>query len=573
MSDTRVFDYEQIAAIYKEMNQITGDASDPTSIAGLLNKIDQDYKEVVNGSAGEDALALYGDLGSQMLLNWENTAATFPAFVENFSAWSTAVAQTAGDYSSFETQVKGIRTDNPLGWNSGGIKDSYVASSIYANSLTHEELDNAAASAQMYNLVGAYYVDTGMVSAAKKSAFWNGVTDILSVAGIVASGFSIANTVGALTSGAAGAAGAGGNAINQVGGEAAEQGARLLGPGAADDAGRLLLESGDDAGRLLLESGDDAGRLLLESGDDTGRLLLESGDDYVKMGIVEGTDDVANLTYNEALHNVRTGNADANSIWKLAQSYGSGPGGTAITANPGSFNHAEQVAASMGKKILNGTATAADKELFLGSIYRISGDLTAEQFDDFMIDVAQHYSGSAAQSMGSVVGGNVVDDVAGNIVNSTVAANPIANGSVNQGVRSASNFASQYGDDLVEIVDDSVVDATGNVVDILDSNGNVIASDVYRNGSFSSTIPSNASSSFGTASNSSGAASNVIRNASTNGNLATGIGVAASAGSTISLNTNMGRAAEIIANTQWSSVGSGGLRNPSIDIADNSSQG
>ena len=49
--------------------------------------------------------------------------------------------------------------------------------------------------------------------------------------------------------------------------------------------------------------------------------------------------------------------------------------------------------------------------------------------------------------------------------------------------------------------------------------------------------------------------------------------MAASAGSTVSLNTNMGRAAEIIANTQWSSVGSGGLRNPSIDIADNSSQG
>lgn len=31
--------------------------------------------------AGEDLLALYGDLGSQMLLNWENTSATFPLFI------------------------------------------------------------------------------------------------------------------------------------------------------------------------------------------------------------------------------------------------------------------------------------------------------------------------------------------------------------------------------------------------------------------------------------------------------------------------------------------------------------
>ena len=81
MSDTRIFDYNEISNIYKSMNEIIGDNSNPTSIAGLLYKIDQNYREVVNGTAGEDLLALYGGLGSQMLLNWENTSATFPLFI------------------------------------------------------------------------------------------------------------------------------------------------------------------------------------------------------------------------------------------------------------------------------------------------------------------------------------------------------------------------------------------------------------------------------------------------------------------------------------------------------------
>mgnify|MGYP003291384228 CR=1 FL=1 len=75
------------------------------------------------------------------LLNWENTAGSFPAFVENFSTWSTVVAQAAGDYANFEQQVKGIRSNNPLGWNSGGIQTGFVASSAYNQSFTDEELD------------------------------------------------------------------------------------------------------------------------------------------------------------------------------------------------------------------------------------------------------------------------------------------------------------------------------------------------------------------------------------------------------------------------------------------------
>ena len=39
----RVFDYTEINRIYGEMNKITGDPGDPTTIAGLLKKIDDDY--------------------------------------------------------------------------------------------------------------------------------------------------------------------------------------------------------------------------------------------------------------------------------------------------------------------------------------------------------------------------------------------------------------------------------------------------------------------------------------------------------------------------------------------------
>ena len=58
MGNSRVFEYAEIARIYGEMNTITGDSSDPTSIAGLLHKINEEYTEVVNGTAGEDELAL-----------------------------------------------------------------------------------------------------------------------------------------------------------------------------------------------------------------------------------------------------------------------------------------------------------------------------------------------------------------------------------------------------------------------------------------------------------------------------------------------------------------------------------
>lgn len=192
MSNSRVFDYTEISNLYNKMNTITGDKSDSTSIAGILEKINLDYTDVVHGVVGEDEMAIFGELGQQMLLNWENTSANFPNFVENFSAWSTLVAQAAGDYSQFEQQVQGIRTASPLGWASGGIQDSFITTSVYANALSEQEIADLAAQSQFHQLTGATYIDTGMVSFLNKSDIWEGVELVLDVATIVTGGFSVA---------------------------------------------------------------------------------------------------------------------------------------------------------------------------------------------------------------------------------------------------------------------------------------------------------------------------------------------------------------------------------------------
>ena len=457
MSNTRVFNYQEITSIYDQMNQIIGDSSDPSTIAGLLHKIDEDYHEVVNGPAGEDELALRGDLGMQLLNNWENTAGSFPAFVENFSSWSTLVAQTAGDYSAFEEQVRGIRSNNPLGWNTGGIQNGYVASSSYTNSFTDEQLDEAAAGVQMYNLVGAYYVDTGMVSYAKKQAFWNGFGDVLSVVSIVASGCSLVKGLGIV--GGAGSAAGGAGVID----DGAKAGAGLIDDGAKAGAG--LIDDGAKAGAGLIDDGakvagqslDDlvaggkpianstlyglsdetaaaATDKLISKGytlvDDTWQLptninannsmfaqsvddviddvvddvVVDSLDDGAKLGIQVDLDEAGNIakgnlpSYQQALHNVRTASditaENADDILKLATTYGNGAGGTALGTSH-KFNNLQELAAGLGKKIKLGTATPQDKELFLGTIYRISNAITADQYDDLVADLALSAAKSA----------------------------------------------------------------------------------------------------------------------------------------------------------------------------------
>ena len=196
MGNSRVFEYAEIARIYGEMNTITGDSSDPTSIAGLLHKINEEYTEVVNGTAGEDELALKGDAASDLKNSWDNTVSDhFTKFVENFGAWSSAVAASAGDYTQFEQAVQGIKSANPLGWNSGGATDTASATGFYSNALSEQDIADLAAQAQFYQLTGATYVDTGMVAYAEKKKIWNTVQTVLAVGSIVGAGFSIAPAI------------------------------------------------------------------------------------------------------------------------------------------------------------------------------------------------------------------------------------------------------------------------------------------------------------------------------------------------------------------------------------------
>ena len=380
MSNTRVFDYTEISNIYNSMNQIIGDNSDPSSIAGLLHKIDNDYHEVVNGTAGEDALAIYGDLGAQLLLNWENTAGSFPAFVENFSTWSTVVAQAAGDYANFEQQVKGIRSNNPLGWNSGGIQTGFVASSAYNQSFTDEELDEYAAGVQMYQQVGAYYVDTGMVSYAKKNAFWNGFGDVLSVVSIVASGCSLVKGLG-LVGGAAGTAG----------GVA----------GTADDATRIMVDgTGDIAGTGLRTAG--------QSVDD----LIAGGKPIANSALYGLGDDTAAAATDKL---IKSGYTLVDDTWQLPASAMGAP--TAANSAFNTMTNSVDDLIAGGKPIANSALYGLDDTAAAATDKLIKSGYT-------LVDDTWQLPASA---MGAPTAANSAFNVAGNVDELMAAGKPIAN--------------------------------------------------------------------------------------------------------------------------------------------------
>ena len=74
----RKFDYQRISEIYKNMQQIVGNSTDADSIAGVLNTANKH----VNENIDVRDMALYGDLGKQLLLDWENTSANFNNYID-----------------------------------------------------------------------------------------------------------------------------------------------------------------------------------------------------------------------------------------------------------------------------------------------------------------------------------------------------------------------------------------------------------------------------------------------------------------------------------------------------------
>ena len=142
----RKFDYDAVKGVYDGMKGIN------EQIKTLLVESDTEVESKV--SVVDEAI--YGDLGAQMLLNWENISSNFPNFVDNFENWAALVAKASGDYSQFEKDVSGFKEANPYGATSGGIKASYVSTSSYNNSLTATAIDSSKSAEVFKNLVEFY---------------------------------------------------------------------------------------------------------------------------------------------------------------------------------------------------------------------------------------------------------------------------------------------------------------------------------------------------------------------------------------------------------------------------------
>ena len=133
----RKFDYENVATVYKNMQNITGDASNEDSIAGILHKINEEVHDSVNVCDE----AVFGNLGKQLLLDWDNTSSNFDSFVESFNNWAALIAQSSGNYAEFEKKVAGLTKANPLGLTSNGKKKNYIEKSPYTD-YTKENLES-----------------------------------------------------------------------------------------------------------------------------------------------------------------------------------------------------------------------------------------------------------------------------------------------------------------------------------------------------------------------------------------------------------------------------------------------
>lgn len=188
-SNVRKFDYEKVSEIYSNMNNIIGSTSDPASIAGILYEIDKKYHDSVNVSEE----ALYGPLGQQLLLDWENTSSDFPKFLDSFANWSSLVSAASGKYADFEKEVQGVKEAYSLGItgvdaNGNAITQAYTNTDYFSN-FDKDLLDTGA------KLCGEFapqyateYVDTNFVEICKqqkkadvKQLIWTGVDAALTV--------------------------------------------------------------------------------------------------------------------------------------------------------------------------------------------------------------------------------------------------------------------------------------------------------------------------------------------------------------------------------------------------------
>ena len=235
----RKFDYANIESIYNQTKNIIGDVNYPDSIAGLLQEMTNTvYQEVQVQNE-----AIYGDLGEQYLLNYDNISSNFASFISKFKDWTDLIAASAGDYSQFESEVSGLKNANPLGLTSGGVQTSFVNTGTFSEFTRENYEEMSDYNHQLYDLTGVQYVSSNSTSLLEGRVLgewinW-GVNTVKVASGVCAAvgAFSSAASAGAEGATAAGeGTNAATSAIENTGAQVAQQ--------AASTTTQLTLEDG-----------------------------------------------------------------------------------------------------------------------------------------------------------------------------------------------------------------------------------------------------------------------------------------------------------------------------------------
>ncbi len=158
------FDYVAVGAEYKNFKNIVGDASDASSIAGILDTANKE----IEGMCNVEDEAIFGNLGAQLKLDWDNFSSDFPNFIAVFNNWAANVAATGSDYSQVEAEIAAMKAESQAhGFAGRGLDSDYISGSTYQQYLNnnYEQFNNDLANlGGLYELTGAEYVDTGTVA-------------------------------------------------------------------------------------------------------------------------------------------------------------------------------------------------------------------------------------------------------------------------------------------------------------------------------------------------------------------------------------------------------------------------